>query len=85
MSVYSSLHASESHRQGNQFDLGNTSLRQLGQGLGIAFHLTKEVLRLRGVFRKGAHVPHPAAPPDELAFQEIARLVEALELEPVAV
>ena len=22
---YSSLHASESHRQGNQFDLGNTS------------------------------------------------------------
>ena len=25
MSVYSSRHASESHRQGNQFDLGNTS------------------------------------------------------------
>jgi hypothetical protein len=60
-------------------------LRQLGQGLGIAFHLSKEVLRLRGVFRKGAHVRHPAAPPDELAFQEIARFVEALELEPVAV
>ena len=27
MSVYSSRHASESHRQGNQFDLGNTRIK----------------------------------------------------------
>lgn len=67
-----------------EFNRYGPLLRQLGQGLGIAYHLTKEVLRLRGVFRKGAHVRHPAAPPDALAFQETARLVEELELEPVA-
>jgi dihydrodipicolinate synthase/N-acetylneuraminate lyase len=57
-------------------------LKQLGQGLGIAYHLTKEVMRLRGIF-KTAYVRHPAAPPDEVAYRETRRLMEALELEGV--
>ena len=55
-------------------------LKQMGQALGIAYHLTKEVLRLRGVF-KSAYVRHPAAPPDGTAYREIRRLVEVLDLE----
>ena len=55
-------------------------LKQLGQPLGIAYHLTKEVLRLRGVF-KAAYVRHPAARPDDIAYREVRRLVEVLELE----
>ncbi len=54
-------------------------LKTLGQGLGIANYLTKEVLRLRGVF-KAANVRHPGVRPDELAYREVARLVEELEL-----
>jgi 4-hydroxy-tetrahydrodipicolinate synthase len=59
-------------------------LRTLGQGLGLAYHLTKEVMRLRGVF-KTAYVRHPAARPDDVAYTEIRRLVEELELSAVKV
>jgi 4-hydroxy-tetrahydrodipicolinate synthase len=55
-------------------------LRELGQALGISFHLTKEVMRLRGVFKTNL-VRHPAARPDDLAFIEIRRMIESLELE----
>lgn len=61
------------------FDRYGVLLRQLGQGLGLAYHLTKEVLRLRGVF-KTANVRHPAARPDDEAYREVRRLVEQLGL-----
>jgi 4-hydroxy-tetrahydrodipicolinate synthase len=66
------------------FDRYQPLLKQLGQGLGLAYYLTKEVLRLRGVF-KTTYVRHPAAPPDDLAYTELRQLVESLELEPVQV
>ncbi|MCH8062939.1 MAG: dihydrodipicolinate synthase family protein [Chloroflexi bacterium] len=59
-------------------------IKSFGQGFGIAAYLAKEVLRIRGVF-KAAHVRHPAAKPDDLAFKEIRQLVESLELEPADV
>ena len=55
-------------------------LKQIGQEFGGGFPLTKEVLRLRGVF-KAANVRHPFAVPDDLAYREIRRLVELLGLE----
>jgi 4-hydroxy-tetrahydrodipicolinate synthase len=55
-------------------------LRLLGQGNGIGFYLTKEVLRLRGVFTR-TDVRRPAVQPDELAYREIRHQVEALGLE----
>ena len=54
-------------------------LRLLGQTLGISYHLTKEVLRLRGVF-KAANVTHPSTLPEDRAFAEVRSLVERLEL-----
>ena len=54
-------------------------LRLLGQTLGISYHLTKEVLRLRGVF-KAANVRHPSTLPEDRAFAEVRSLVERLEL-----
>ncbi len=54
-------------------------LQTLGQGQGIANYLTKEVLRLRGVF-KTANVRHPGVKPDELTYRELASQVEGLEL-----
>jgi 4-hydroxy-tetrahydrodipicolinate synthase len=54
-------------------------LRLLAQGTGISFYLTKEVLRLRGVFTSTS-VRRPAVEPDALAYQEIRRQVEALGL-----
>jgi hypothetical protein len=41
-------------------------------------------MRLRGVF-KTAYVRHPAARPDDVAYTEIRRLVEELELSAVKV
>jgi 4-hydroxy-tetrahydrodipicolinate synthase len=61
------------------FDRYAPLLKQLGQGLGMASYLAKEVLRLRGVF-KAANVRPPAAPPDDLAYREIRHLVEVLGL-----
>jgi 4-hydroxy-tetrahydrodipicolinate synthase len=55
-------------------------LRLLAQGNGISFYLTKEVLRLRGIFTR-TDVRRPAVKPDELAYREIRRQVEALGLE----
>jgi 2-keto-3-deoxy-L-arabinonate dehydratase len=55
-------------------------LRLLAQGNGIGFHLTKEVLRLRGVFTSTT-VRRPAVEPDALAYQEIRHAVEALGLD----
>jgi 4-hydroxy-tetrahydrodipicolinate synthase len=55
-------------------------LRLLAQGTGIGFYLTKEVLRLRGVFSRTT-VRRPAVEPDPLAYQEIRRQVEALGLD----
>lgn len=57
-------------------------LKFMGQGLGLSYYLTKEVMRLRGVF-KTAYVRHPAQPPDEIAYRELRSLVESLELEVV--
>jgi 4-hydroxy-tetrahydrodipicolinate synthase len=54
-------------------------LRLLAQGNGIGFYLTKEVLRLRGVFTN-TDVRRPAVRPDDLAFNEVRRQVEALGL-----
>jgi len=54
-------------------------LRLLAQGTGIGFYLTKEVLRLRGVFTS-TRARRPAVEPDALAYQEIRRQVEALGL-----
>lgn len=62
------------------FDPYLALLKQLGQPLGIASYLAKEVLRLRGVF-KSANVRHPAAAPDDVAYREVRRLVEVLGLE----
>ena len=63
-----------------EFDRYMPLLKQLGQALGINYYLTKEVLRLRGIF-KAAYVRHPAAAPDEGAYREIRSLVESLGLE----
>ncbi len=57
-------------------------LQTLGQGQGIAIYLTKEVLRLRGVF-KAANVRHPGMRPDDLTYRELARQVDQLELSTV--
>jgi dihydrodipicolinate synthase/N-acetylneuraminate lyase len=54
-------------------------LRLLAQGSGIGFYLTKEVLRLRGIFTNTA-VRRPALEPDALAYQEVRRQVELLGL-----
>ena len=54
-------------------------IRLLGQGTGISFYLCKEVLRLRGVF-KSTRVRRPAAEPDELAYRELRRQLELLNL-----
>jgi dihydrodipicolinate synthase/N-acetylneuraminate lyase len=54
-------------------------IRLLGQGTGIGFYLTKEVLRLRGVF-SSTDVRRPAVKPDDLAYYEVRRQVEALGL-----
>ena len=75
-------HDGKADEASRYFDRYIPLLKQLGQGLGLAFHLTKEVLRLRGVF-KTAYVRHPASGPDELAFREIRGLVESLELEAI--
>jgi dihydrodipicolinate synthase/N-acetylneuraminate lyase len=58
-------------------------LRLLAQGNGIGFYLTKEVLRLRGVFN-GTSVRRPAVEPDELAYREVRRHMEILELRTAA-
>jgi len=55
-------------------------LRLLAQGNGIGFYLTKEVLRMRGVFTRTS-VRRPAVRPEELALGEIRRQVEALGLD----
>jgi 4-hydroxy-tetrahydrodipicolinate synthase len=67
-----------------EFDRYVPLLKTLGQGMGIANYLSKEVLRLRGVF-KSVNVRHPATPPDDRTFNEIRRIVERLELAPVRV
>ena len=54
-------------------------LRLMAQGNGIAFYLTKEVLRLRGVFT-GTSVRRPAVAPDEDSYAEIRKQVELLGL-----
>jgi dihydrodipicolinate synthase/N-acetylneuraminate lyase len=61
------------------FALYQSLLRLLGQGQGIGFYLTKEVLRLRGVFTH-TDVRRPAVKPDALAYDEIRRHVDALGL-----
>ncbi|MDP6455015.1 MAG: dihydrodipicolinate synthase family protein [SAR202 cluster bacterium] len=66
------------------FDKHLPLLKTLGQGMGIANYLGKEVLRLRGVF-KTVNVRHPATPPDDQTFNEIRRIVERLELAPASV
>ena len=58
-------------------------LRLLAQGNGISFYLTKEVLRLRGVFER-TDVRRPALRPDDLSHVEVRRQVEALGLGHVA-
>ena len=55
-------------------------LRLLGQGNGIGFYLTKEVLRLRGVFTC-TDVRRPAVKPDDLSYREIRAQIEALGLD----
>ena len=44
-----------------------------------AYHLSKEVLRLRGVF-KSSNVRHPAIRPDDTNFRQVQTLVESLDL-----
>jgi dihydrodipicolinate synthase/N-acetylneuraminate lyase len=56
-----------------------TLIRLLAQGTGISFYLCKEVLRLRGVFNT-TRVRRPATEPDELAYREVRRQVELLDL-----
>ena len=56
-----------------------TLLRLLAQGNGIGFYLTKEVLRVRGIFTETA-VRRPALEPDALAYQEVHHQVELLGL-----
>ena len=81
--VWDLFQAGREDEADGEFDRYQPVLKQIGQGLGLAYYLTKEVLRLRGVF-KGAYVRHPAGRPDDLAYREVRRLVEALELEAVA-
>ncbi len=80
--VWDLHHAGKDEEAAREFDRYLPLLKQLGQGLGLAYHLTKELLRLRGVF-KTAYVRHPASPPDDLAYRELRTLVEELELEAV--
>ena len=64
------------------FDAYLPLLKFLGQGLGINYHLTKELMKQRGVF-KTAYVRHPAQPPDDFHYKELQKIVQALELEAV--
>lgn len=77
--VWDLFEAGKEMEAASEFDRYIPLLKQLGQGLGIANHLTKEVLRLRGVF-KSARVRHPAVAPDDTAYREIREAVESLEL-----
>ena len=55
-------------------------LKLIGQaGGGSSFHVVKEILRLRGVF-KAAYVRSPAIPPDGQTYREVRRAVESLGL-----
>ena len=51
----------------------------LSQGNGIAFYLSKEVLRLRGLFTN-TDVRKPATEPDAIAYRELRHQVEVLGL-----
>ena len=56
-----------------------TLLNLLSQGNGIAFYLSKEVLRLRGLFTN-TDVRKPATEPDAIAYRELRHQVEVLGL-----
>ncbi|MBM3948343.1 MAG: dihydrodipicolinate synthase family protein [SAR202 cluster bacterium] len=49
------------------------------ESLDVSYHLTKEVLRLRRVF-KSTYVRHPTIPPGKAAIERVQRLVEELGL-----
>ena len=66
------------------FDKYIPLLKTLGQGLGINYHLTKELMRIRGVF-KTAYVRHPAQPPDEVHHRELRSAIESAQLDAVKV
>jgi len=49
------------------------------ESLDVSYHLTKELLRLRGVF-KTVHVRHPTVTPNQEAFRRIQRMAAELGL-----
>lgn len=83
-SVWDLCHDGKEDEAIQEFDRFVPLLKTLGQGMGIANYLGKEVLRLRGVF-KNVNVRHPATPPDDRTFNEIRAIVERLELAPASV
>ena len=52
-------------------------LSLLMRSLDGSYHLTKEILRRRGVIRS-ANVRMPTNKPDDLTYQELARLLDQL-------
>ncbi|MDP6769873.1 MAG: dihydrodipicolinate synthase family protein [Anaerolineales bacterium] len=62
-----------------QFSQYSSLLSILGQGHGISSYLTKEVLRLKGIF-KAANARSPALKPDQKSYQKLAEMIEMLDV-----
>ncbi len=77
--VWDLYQAGQDDQAQEEFNRYTHLLKYLGHPLGLAYWFTKEVLRLRGVFKTN-YVRHPAHPPDELGYRELRRLVEMLGL-----
>jgi dihydrodipicolinate synthase/N-acetylneuraminate lyase len=63
----------------SQFARYSALLSILGQGHGISSYLTKEVLRLKGIF-KTANARSPALKPDQKSYQKLSEMVEMLDV-----
>ncbi|MDA1188506.1 MAG: dihydrodipicolinate synthase family protein [Chloroflexi bacterium] len=50
------------------------------ESLDVSYHLTKELLRIRGIF-KNANVRHPTVRPDEAQFQNIRNIAKQIGLQ----
>ena len=75
------FNAGKSDDAEQEFNRYASFFRLLGGGSGPSpFHVVKEVLRLRGVF-KAAYARHPAVPPDESTYREVRRIAEGLALD----
>ena len=78
--VWDLFHAGEEVKAESELNRFKPLMGLMAQaGGGSAFHVVKEILRLRGVF-KAAYVRSPAVPPDGHTYREVRRLVDSVQL-----